>query len=138
MIFESLASADRARGDSRRSWPLEAFDLSHEPEVILVEEFERSFGCSARFSFKRNPEHGEQLRLILHRLERYRCGHSPPALWLLRRCIQVAGGAYADGHVQSLAYFLPLFRELAKMRRRKYRAYWGLGEASIEGLPAWL
>lgn len=139
LIFESLASADRARGrDPRRSWPNERFDLTHEPVVILVEEFERAFGCEARFSFERNSAHGKRLREILHRLDRYRCADGPPALWLLRRCIQIAGGSYADGHVQSLAYFLPLFNELAKMRRRKYRRYWGDGDATLEGIPSWL
>lgn len=106
---------------------------------MLAEEFERAFGCRAKFSFDRNGEHGRRLLAILDRLDRYRCGDGPPALWLLRRCIQIAGGSYAEGHVHSLAYFLPFFGELARLRRRKYKLYWKLSDrVSAEGIPAWL
>jgi len=142
LIFESMATAELAPGPV--SWPNERFDVSDQEMVEVVEEFERSFGCKAQFSFRRNPQHGDRLRSLMHRLERYRCPGSPKAGYLLRRFLQVAGGTYEPGHVQSLAYFLPAFEDLARLRRRKWRLQeapkFGIktGEVSAAGIPTWL
>jgi hypothetical protein len=128
-IRESLAGARRA------SPPNPADVRPGEELAALCAAFRAAFGCSPKFGVERD-RHGGRLLRILARLDRFHdpkiepWGEEGPGLELALRLIRDCGDAARHrlggwGEVESLAYFLPILHEIARRRRRRWRAVRG-------------
>lgn len=140
LIRASLDQADG--GPTPTPWPNERFDVHHQELVDVAEAFEATFGRPARFSFARNERHGAELARILRRIDRYsgtgwRRGAGVKLLcgWFREIAAQKPYNPFPD--VQSLAYFLPIFDELSKEIRRRWKLVeapkWGEATGPIYG-----
>jgi hypothetical protein len=119
--------ARRARGlePEHGDWPLTVFELRDQAIVELCDEFWRCFGRPARFSF---ATHGDRLRRILERMDRYagrgglgrRGAGLERAVLLLRAFAEEEGlGLRSAPRPASLAYFIPILDEISKDIRRR-------------------
>lgn len=112
------APATRTNEDRYAPWRETDAEL-----VELCELFERCYGRSARFSFRR---HGPILGRALARIDRYWRGGTPGAGVDEARALIEASAAFdmavnSPSNPQSLAYFVPIIDEISKDRRRWWR-----------------
>lgn len=127
VILASLASADRFQ-DSMSSDRYEPFDLSDQELVEACEAFESIFDRPARFSFHRE-EHAGRLRRLFARFDRFsgrsrfNAGAGLRELRHFMLAVAEQAPAREVDAIGSLAYFLPVFEEISKGRRRLWKSH---------------